>query len=442
MNKKEQLREDEVVRRQTLSPRAQPKISEERIHKAIDSLEPRYVGFLQQFLRIPTPRMEENSAIHFLAQALREAGCEVEVFTGMGLGEATPAGAPLNLFAVKKGFGTGSSLLMEAHVDTVPTGSVQNWRHGPWSAEIEEGRIYARGAHDDRSGAALICMVADVLHRLNLEAAGDLYFLMTTEEEYSNGGMQSYVRKAERICPDAHLMIDGNQSGKCIIGHAAALSFQIRIPGPFSSAQDHSVVHTSNPIELMSELILDLRHFETQVNEGLKSGGVDPRWPPSTLAVTNVKSEGWFSNIPEGCMLSGFASVIPPQTIEDYKTSFERFFRAFGDRFPWLVSHPCEITWGPVQVPSMITSDTSPFLQLLQKVHSSVFGTALEERYIGGWGDPRLLGSPEIIFYGPGGGGGDHSYDEWYELKDLTPVLEVLVRMALAWTGCPRGNEA
>lgn len=83
----------------------------------------------------------------------------------------------------------------------------------------------------------------------------------------------------------------------------------------------------------------------------------------------------------------------------------------------------------------MVTPETSRLFKLVRKMHRESLGTELEARYIGGWGDPRLLGCPEIVFYGPGTGGCDHAYDEYYELKDLAPVLKVLVGVALAWTG-------
>lgn len=223
--------------------------------RAIDSSVPRYISFLQQLLRIPNLRMQEHDSVRFLAKALREAGCQTEVFEGQGIGEPTPVGPPLNLFACRKGIGTEPSLLMEAHADTVPSGSLRNWKYGPWSGQIDKGRIYGRGAHDDRAGAALLWMVADVLHRLGIETRGDLYFLVTTEEEFSGGGMKSYVQRLDRIQPDAHLMVDGNQRDRCILGHAGALSFQVCSHGPFGSAQHRSMVHSANPIELMSLLV-------------------------------------------------------------------------------------------------------------------------------------------------------------------------------------------
>lgn len=81
----------------------------------------------------------------------------------------------------------------------------------------------------------------------------------------------------------------------------------------------------------------------------------------------------------------------------------------------------------------MITAETSEFVQLLRDTHLGDFGRPLTTRYIGGWGDPRLLGCPQTVFWGPGGGGGDHAYDEFYDLADLAPSLKTVLKVAQRW---------
>src|SRR5690242_995789 len=81
-----------------------------------------YIQFLQDLLRIPTPRMREHKCVRFLGEALERCGVEVEYFQGEGLGEPTPDGPPLNLIGRRKGRGEGRSLLLQAHMDTVPPG--------------------------------------------------------------------------------------------------------------------------------------------------------------------------------------------------------------------------------------------------------------------------------------------------------------------------------
>lgn len=386
--------------------------------------------------------MCEHRAVSRLAEKLRETGCEVDVFPGLGVGEPTPDGAPLNIFARRKGAGNGRRLLLGAHLDTVPPGDPGRWTYGPWSGEIVAGRIYARGAHDDRSGAALLWMVADLLERMESRLAGDVCFLVTTEEEFSGGGMRAYLRRPDRIHPDAYLMVDGNPRESCIVAHPAALTFKISVQGPFRTAQEPETVHAANAIELMSRLVLDLKGFETRIRAKHESLGTDRQWPRATVVVTDIGSQGWISNIPERCVASGFCNVFPPLSTDEYRSDFERFVRRRSQRHAWLRDRPPKITWGPLDTPSLTLLPGSPFLDALARAHLGAFGFPLNTRHIGGWGDPRLLGCPQTIFYGPGGGGNDHTYDEYYELDDLEPVLAALVRLTLEWCGATREAAA
>ena len=268
--------------------------------------------------------------MRFLGAAMAEAGLEPEYFDGAGIGEPTPDGPPLNLFACQKGSGGGRSLLLEAHMDTVPPGNEAVWIEGPWSGRIEGGRIYGRGAHDDRIGTAMMWMIADLMRQLGVVPRGDLYYLVTTEEEFSDGGMQAYARRPDRVRPDAHLALDGNQTHWCMAGHAGALTFQIRMEGAWGSLFYRNREQETNPIELTSLLIGKLREFEAEVRRRTRALNVDPKWPEPMVAVTEVRSQGWFSNTPEQCTLRGFGNVMPPMQLGEYKNLMEQFLGEFA----------------------------------------------------------------------------------------------------------------
>ncbi len=280
--------------------------------RAVDASHDRYVVLLQKMLQIPSPRMQEHEVIRFLGRTLEQAGCQVNLFEGQGAGEPTPAGLPINLFAARKGSGGGRSLILGAHMDSVPAGDLKKWTQGPWSGAIENGRVYGRGAHDDRSGGAIICMVIDLLNQLKVRTAGDLYILATTEEEYSCGGMKAYSRRPDRVHADAYLEIDGNSVNEAIVGLGGALSFEIRIEGPYGTTQNRKYVHDANPIELMGELIRELRRLEQELP-------AEAGWSDKIIAITEMKTQGWFSNVPEHCTAIGFGNVMPPLTLEMLK---------------------------------------------------------------------------------------------------------------------------
>src|SRR6185295_7885795 len=69
------------------------------------------------------------------------------------LSEAAP-GRP-NVIAIARGSGGGSSLMLNAHMDTVGVVGVTD----PFTARLEGNRLYGRGAHDMK-GSLAACMLA------------------------------------------------------------------------------------------------------------------------------------------------------------------------------------------------------------------------------------------------------------------------------------------
>lgn len=395
-----------------------------RIGQSLDG----YTAWLQEFLRIPSPRMEEHNAIRYLARKLQRSRCSVKIFEGDGIGEPTPAGRPINLLAHRKGFGGGRSLIVSAHIDSVPAGDPKKWKLSPWSGHIEDGRIYARGAHDDRTGGAIICMMVDLLNQLSIHTRGDIYMLATTEEENSCGGIRAFLRSRDYVQADAVLEVDGNGVNDAITGLAGALSFHIRVEGPYGTTQNTRYVHDANPIELMGELIRALRQFERELP-------VELGWTNTIVAVTEFNTRGWFSNVPEESTVAGFANVMPPFTNEEYKSRFEAFIQNAARRIPWLQSHPPAITWSPLDLPRLVTPESSDFVNVLRQAHLKAFAAPLRTRKLGGWSDVQLLGNSNTVLYGPGGGGGDHAYNEYFELKTLAPMLRSLAHLVVDWCG-------
>jgi succinyl-diaminopimelate desuccinylase len=81
-----------------------------------------------------------------------------------------------NLFLTKK-FSDGPHLCFAGHVDVVPAGD--GWETNPFVPVIKEGKIYARGAQDMKSGVAAFvqaCREADHFE-------GRLSILLTSDEE-------------------------------------------------------------------------------------------------------------------------------------------------------------------------------------------------------------------------------------------------------------------
>src|SRR5205823_13021398 len=113
--------------------------------------------------------------IEYLSAYLEGAGFEVEV---LGQTEERP-----NLVATLQGDGEGPTLCYLGHVDTV-LADASEWRHDPWSGEVEDGFLWGRGALDMKSQvAAEAVAVASLASSGWRPTAGRVRLVFVSDEE-------------------------------------------------------------------------------------------------------------------------------------------------------------------------------------------------------------------------------------------------------------------
>ena len=87
-----------------------------------------------------------------------------------------------NVLARLEGNGSKEPLLMMAHTDVVNV-DPEKWIFPPFSATVDGGYVYGRGAVDDKDNLAAALMVMLELKRQNVELDRDVIFLAESGEE-------------------------------------------------------------------------------------------------------------------------------------------------------------------------------------------------------------------------------------------------------------------
>ena len=87
----------------------------------------------------------------------------------------------------------GRRLLFNGHLDTFPAGDASAWKGSPFSARVENGRIYGRGACDMKAGLAAAMMAAKVLAEECAALAGELVLTFVSDEETGGTWGTQYV---------------------------------------------------------------------------------------------------------------------------------------------------------------------------------------------------------------------------------------------------------
>ena len=111
-----------------------------------------------------------------------------------------------NLIAVRKGNGTGPTIVIDAHLDTVFQPGLKI------KATVSEGRVYAPGVGDDTRNIEAMLATIRALDAANVKTKGDLIFLFTVEEESSLRGAEEFV-KENKGKVDHYIALDGGYEG-------------------------------------------------------------------------------------------------------------------------------------------------------------------------------------------------------------------------------------
>jgi acetylornithine deacetylase/succinyl-diaminopimelate desuccinylase-like protein len=139
------------------------------------------VDWLLGYLRIDTsnPPGNESAAAAYLASILHAEGIPTRLLV-------TPSGRA-NLYArLASARPVGGPLVLLHHMDVVPPGDA--WTRRPFAAEIEDGRIWGRGAIDAKSLGITHLAAMIELRRSGTELDRDVVFLAVADEE--TGGSQ------------------------------------------------------------------------------------------------------------------------------------------------------------------------------------------------------------------------------------------------------------
>lgn len=147
------------------------------------------VRFLSELIKLDTqdPPGNESRVAHYIEGVLKSEGIASEIL------EPVPGRA--SIVARLKGDGSKKPLLLMGHEDVVPVDRAR-WTVDPFAAVQRDGKIYGRGASDDKAMVAANLEVFLQLKRMNLPLTRDVIFLSEASEEASSpAGMATLVER-------------------------------------------------------------------------------------------------------------------------------------------------------------------------------------------------------------------------------------------------------
>lgn len=404
------------------------------------------VRFLADFVRIPSLRFEEAPAQDFIAAALRARGYEVDEWTirlqdleplpGFGPIDGDFSRARSVVGTHRPARATGRSLILQGHLDVVPTGPLEMWQSPPFDPVIRDGWMHGRGAGDMKSGTVAALFALDALRRAGLEPAATVHFQSVIEEESTGLGALSTLQRGYRadlaVIPEP----SDHEINRAQIG---VLWFRLQVRGrPVHVAR---AGEGSNAIMAAYDVIRELQAMEAEWNARAAEDPVYAGTPhPLNLNAGKIVGGDWASSVPSWCDVDCRMGVLPGQDLDAAKAEIAARVAAASRDHPFLSNNPPQVIWNGFQAEGYVLGeDAEPGLQVMRGSHAEVFGPdrPLAENNMTALTDTRFYGlyyGIPAFCYGPRAEN-IHGFDERVELASVQKATEVLALFIAEWCG-------
>ena len=192
------------------------KIQEQIREKALKYREYTAIN-LSKMIQAKSYSGKEEKVCRVISLLCEEAGFDEVYFDGLGSVIGRVGNGP-------------KKIAFDAHIDTVEVGDPEQWNFDPFSGEIRDGRVWGRGASDQKGGAASMITAGRILKELGYGGVFTVYFTFTVMEEDCDGMCWKYLIEEEKLVPD---FVVSTEPTSCRLyrGHRGRMEIEVRMKG-------------------------------------------------------------------------------------------------------------------------------------------------------------------------------------------------------------------
>lgn len=323
-----------------------------------------------------------------------------------------PAPGRLNVTGVIKGDGTGRSLMLNAHMDTVGVKGMTD----PFSGRIEDGKLFGRGAYDMKGSIAAILGVAKSVKESDKSLKGDLVLSFVADEEYESIGAEALVKKMRT---DDAIVTEPTDLKLCT-AHRGFGIWKILTKGKTAHGGNHhlGVDANANMGLLMAELY--------RWSDRLQKEKVHPLCGAASMHLPLVSGGRSLFVYSHECEIHVERRTLPGESREKIEVELQELLNELQNRYPGFKASMELVIWrSPYEIEA-----NRPFVKRVADSLEKV--TDKQSELIGHtwWEDSAIFGDSgiETVVLGPKGGG-IHEDVEWVEIKSVEELARVFLRL-------------
>ena len=298
-----------------------------------------------------------------------------------------------NIWATNKYFNPKKpTILLNSHHDTVKPN--QGYTRDPFSATIEEGKLYGLGSND--AGGALVSLIATFTHYYAHEnLAYNLLMVASAEEE--NAGKKSLYYLIPSL-PKIDVAIVGEPTlMNLAIAEKGLVVFDLRLKGTASHAAHPN---SNNPLMKLPKLIHSI--------ETLKFKKISPLLGPVKVTLTQIDAGSQHNVVPSEVNL-----VLDVRVNECYTNQeIEQLVRSSLD---------CEVRARSLRLKSSSIDAEHPIVMAGKKLGKTTYGSPTLS-------DQAGLDCPSLKL-GPGDSTRSHSANEFIYVREIEEGIDFYINL-------------
>lgn len=390
-------------------------MTNETVFAAIDnSLDTaRMIAACQEVVRTPSLSFEEGEVAAIYARHLEELGFDSVEIDRNG-----------NVIAVLRGEGNGPSLMVNGHIDHVPTGEMKD----PFSGELvdaarwgEEGlAIYGRGTCDMKCNVMASAYAIAAIKRAGVKLRGDVVFVADVGEEVDSPlGVPSVIARGVRT--EFGLNTESSR-GRVHIGHRGKIDVEITVHGRTS--------HASEPDNGINA-VFEAAPFLDALRQYAKTMKNDDVLGPATVTLISMKSspDNGTAVVPDRCIIRVDRRYVRGETAQSCEHELRDILARIASGNPNF-RYDLNVI---VHYPLMWVDPDSPVVKAALRARASITGQpeAVASWRFGVNGTFMCAAGIPTVGLGPGNEKWAHTPDEHILVADLIEACGIWSRMTV-----------
>ncbi|MSP12293.1 MAG: M20/M25/M40 family metallo-hydrolase [Chloroflexi bacterium] len=217
----------------------------DQVYAYIDAHLPKYIQILKDLCRQPSVSAEQSGLTemaHLVAQTMQSLGIESRIMPSDG--------APV-VYGQMAGR-SNRTVLLYNHYDVQPVDPLSEWQSPPFEPTERDGRLYARGVHDDKGDLLVRLAAVAALKATGEELPLNIKFLVEGEEEIDGAAIYTFIRDhrdllASDICFSEGGSLDVKGRPGVYLGVKGMLYVELEARGPAVDAHSSYAPVLPNP---------------------------------------------------------------------------------------------------------------------------------------------------------------------------------------------------